>query len=293
MPRNSPKILGFVADLIFAVRIEEAARQLGLQVQWIERAEQISHQESQPGESGQRQVAEHLLGPGADLMDKLTSWQPVLVIFDLGNSFIPWRDWLAWMKSSAATRRIPVICYGSHVDGQTLKAAQDRGADLVVARSKFSSDLPDLIRQYARLPDLPGLEETCQQPLSARAIHGLELFNQGEYFEAHEVLELAWNEDQSAGRELYRAILQVAVAYLQIERGNYNGAMKMFLRVRQWIDPLPDVCRGVQVEKLRQEAQAVLEHLTVLGKERIGHFDRSLFKPICYQKVNLGGDSLT
>jgi hypothetical protein len=47
--------------------------------------------------------------------------------------------------------------------------------------------------------------------------------------------------------EVYRAVLQVAVAYFQIERGNYNGAAKMFLRLRQWIDPLPDYCRGIDI----------------------------------------------
>ena len=76
--------------------------------------------------------------------------------------------------------------------------------------------------------------------------------------EAHDLFERAWMEDESPGRELYRAILQVAVAYYQISRGNYNGAAKMFLRMRQWIDPLPDFCRGFNVAQL-QNSLAVLE----------------------------------
>ena len=73
------------------------------------------------------------------------------------------------------------------------------------------------------------------------------------------------------------------MAYLQIERGNYNGALKMFLRVRQWIDPLPDRCRGVDVAQLRADAKHVHESLLALGHERIGGFDRRLFKRVVYE----------
>ncbi|MGW8249387.1 MAG: DUF309 domain-containing protein, partial [Anaerolineales bacterium] len=146
----------------------------------------------------------------------------------------------------------------------------------VLARSRFSSALPQLIQKYARLPDYEALETACQDELSALALQGIEEFNRGEYFEAHESLEDAWNDDQSVGRELYRAILQVAVAYLQIERRNYAGAVKMFLRLRQWIEPLPERCRGVDVARLKTDAQLAYDHLVQLGPERIADFDRNL-----------------
>lgn len=72
------------------------------------------------------------------------------------------------------------------------------------------------------------------------------------------------------------------MAYLQIERGNYHGAVKMFLRVRQWIDPLPDQCRGVDVARLRDDAAVVYEQLVALGPERIAQFDFNLLKPVVY-----------
>jgi len=273
----TPLILGFVADLFFAVKIEAAARQLDYQVRWIERGEEAAS-------SPERQYAEHLDGPGGVLIEQITGWQPALMIFDLGNKEVPWRSWLPLIKSAPATRRIPVICYGSHVDVDSMREAKERGADAVLARSRFVSDLPGLIRKYARLPDFDAIQDACQGPLSALALRGLEAFNQGRYFEAHELLEEAWNEDESAACELYRAVLQVAVAYLQIERGNYNGAMKMFLRLRQWLGPLPDECRGVDVARLREDARQAHEALTALGKERVGEFDRRLLRPVVYRE---------
>jgi uncharacterized protein len=135
---------------------------------------------------------------------------------------------------------------------------------------------------YGRaLPDAD-METACREPLSNPAQRGIELFNASEYFEAHEYLEAAWKEERGPGREFYRAILQVAVAYLQIERGNYPGAVKMFGRLQKWINPLPEQCRGVNVAKLREDARQAYQALAGLGKERISEFDRGLFKPVEY-----------
>ncbi len=278
-PEIQPLIIAFIADLFFAVKIDEAARRLDFRVEWIERLSQVAD-DSPP--VPYRQLGEHLVGPGAALIDLLTLKQPALLIFDLSNGEIPWREWVAMIKSVPATRRIPLICFGSHVDTDAFKDARDRGADAVLARSQFTAALPELIRKYARIPDSSVWVETCRQPLSELAIRGLEEFNRREYFEAHESLEAAWNEDTSIGRDLYRAILQVAVAYLQIERKNYPGAVKMFLRMRQWLAPLPDECRGVNIGRLKQDAQVVYERLMESGAEGIGSFDENLFQPVQY-----------
>jgi PPOX class probable F420-dependent enzyme len=283
-PNRSPLIIGFVADLMLEARIEATASKLGFEARWIEQPEQVASFE--PGDPDQ---PVHLLMNGIEtgLIDQLSLWQPALILFDLGNSGFPWREWIARIKSSPATRRLPVVCFGPHVQAQTLKAARSAGAEAVLARSQFLADLPGVIQKYARTPDYQAIELACQALLSPLAIKGIELFNHGEFFEAHEELEHAWNEDTSPGRELYRAILQVSVAYLQIERGNFPGAVKMFQRLRQWIDPLPEECRGVEVARLREQAHQVYQALLAFGPQRINEFDRRLFRPVIYRKKDM------
>lgn len=265
---------------MFSPRLEGAARQIGFQVVFIESGDIFSSKEPTPPYV---QFAEHTIGPGAILVDRVSAWQPALLIFDLNNQQVPWRDWIALLKSAPATRRTPIICFGSHKDTGAIRAARDAGVDAFFARSRFVQDLPGVLTKYARKTGWEELIDSCSAPLSGMAIKGIELFNQGMYFEAHEWLEEAWIEDRSPGRELYRAVLQVAVAYLQIQRQNYTGAVKMFLRLRQWIDPLPDYCRGVDVRKLHQDALAVYDQLTSLGNLNISEFDQSYFKPLVYQ----------
>lgn len=274
---NAPLIVAFVADLMFTTRIAKVAEHIGYQVKWIETADQIGDPdlEAKPEAPG-----EFIHGREGRLFDRMTSWQPALLLFDLNNAGVPWREWIAALKSAAATRRIPVMCFGSHMDVTTMKTARSMGADVVLARSRFTADMPALFQRYARIPDRAATSIACSEPLTDLARRGIERFNEGDYYAAHDALEEAWMMDEGPGRDLYRGMLQVGIAYYQIEKNNYRGAVKMLLRVRQWLDPLPDTCRGVDVARLRADADRVYAALLALGEGQIGLFDRQLFGAI-------------
>ena len=123
-------------------------------------------------------------------------------------------------------------------------------------------------------------KDSCNSPLHPRAVDGLRLFNAGEYFEAHEALEDAWNAEKGQLRELYRGILQIAVVYLHVTRGNYNGAIKVHGRSQRWIKDWPEICRGIYVEELRKDAETVITEVRRLGMEKISEFNLSLLKPV-------------
>ncbi len=97
----------------------------------------------------------------------------------------------------------------------------------------------------------------CQEPLPPDVIKGLELFNAGLYFEAHEELEKAWKAEKRPIRELFRGVLQVGVGYYHVQRGNVRGALKMFRRCRQWLERFPDECCGIDLKRLRQDYERV------------------------------------
>jgi hypothetical protein len=276
---NTPLIVGFVADLMFAPRIANVAHHLNYDIKWIESPADLG---SQTPDLPPETRGESLHGQEGQLFEKITAWQPALLLFDLNNNAIPWRRWIALLRSSAATRRIPVLCLGSHMDVEAMSDAKKAGANAVLARSRFTADMPKLIQQYAKHPDQSAIETACQEPLSALARQGIEKFNAGQYYKCHDDLEEAWMLDSTPGRNLYRSILQVGIALYQIERKNYRGAVKMLLRVRQWLEPLPDVCRDVNVAKLRQNAQTIHNELINLGEENLGEFNWDLVEPIEY-----------
>lgn len=137
------------------------------------------------------------------------------------------------------------------------------------------------------LPMTESLNDLCHAPLHPQAAQGLRLFNAGEYFEAHEALEDAWNAEPGKVRDLYRGILQIAVVYLHITRRNYNGAVKVYIRSQRWVKDWPAICRGVHVEELRRDAQAAITEVRRLGIERMAEFDNSLLKPVIWDETQI------
>lgn len=127
------------------------------------------------------------------------------------------------------------------------------------------------------------IKQTCDQgPLHPQALAGLQLFNHGAYFEAHEALETAWKVETGVVRDLYRGVLQVAVMYHHVKRMNFKGAVKMYQRCMPWLMPFPSICRGIDIGDLRQNCQAVYNELARLGPQRMNQFDQKLLAPIKY-----------
>jgi hypothetical protein len=127
----------------------------------------------------------------------------------------------------------------------------------------------------------------CNQPLHPRAADGIRLFNLGRYFEAHEALEQAWNEEPGEVRDLYRGILQAAVVYLHISRGNLRGAEKVHERCRKWLSRWPAECRGVQVGQLRDDLGRIIAELGVHAQTEAEQFDRRLLRPVVWHEQHV------
>ncbi len=189
-----------------------------------------------------------------------------------------WRAWVTTPKASQATRRIPVVLVSA--DPALGEAALIAGADRVIAPVDLAAQLPEMVAGLARVQaedDRAQLAAQCAQPLPAQARRAVELFNAGEYYRQHDLFEALWMAEQGPVRDLYRAILQVGIAYYQVTRGNRRGALKMLLRAVQWLNVLPDACQGVDVGRLRADAARVRAALEALpdGDDLRG-FDRSL-----------------
>ncbi|HET7009626.1 MAG TPA: DUF309 domain-containing protein [Anaerolineales bacterium] len=257
-----PTILALTDEWLLFPRLEYAARAAGFRLQIVARPEDLGA----AGEPAQRAIplTEPLEGPEAELIRRLVSERPALILADLTSASIPWERWIAIVKSSAATRRIPIVAFGPHVATGDLARAERAGADRVLARGAFLNSLGDQFLELAAVPDTAAIAAGCVLPMSDTARHGLELLNGGEFHEAHEVLEHAWMAEPGEASRVYRVLLQLAVAYHHLRQENRRGAAKLLLRLQPWLDPLPPVCRGVDVAALRVivgELQGALDRL--------------------------------
>ena len=115
------KIVLVIPDLLFGVRVADAARALGFT----------------PVEA---QVAALPAAVGDDV---------ALVVVDTGQR-ADWAAAIRSLKASPASATIPILAYGSHVDVNTMKAAVAAGCDRLVTRGKLMAELPQLLQATAR-----------------------------------------------------------------------------------------------------------------------------------------------
>jgi len=122
-------------------------------------------------------------------------------------------------------------------------------------------------------------------PSKANSLHpearkGIDLFNLGEFYKAHDPLELAWMDTSPPERDLYQGILQIGLAYFQISQGNYRGTIKMFIRGQRNLEPLGKTLLGVDITKLLADAKIVEENVRLLGQSHLHELDKGLIKRV-------------
>ena len=117
------KILAVVEDLLFTVKISDAAKRAGLDVEFVKSER--------------------------DVIDKATKENPLLIILDLNFSAVQPLQLISQLKGDGAMKQISVIGYLSHVQGELKQQAQEAGANIVMARSAFSQNLQQILKRHS------------------------------------------------------------------------------------------------------------------------------------------------
>jgi hypothetical protein len=82
-----------------------------------------------------------------------------------------------------------------------------------------------------------------------RYLAGVSLFNQGDYFEAHEVWEELWHVSTPPERRFYQGLIQAAVALCHYHNGNLRGAAKLYHSSRDYLEPYRPAYLGLNVDR--------------------------------------------
>ncbi len=116
----------------------------------------------------------------------------------------------------------------------------------------------------------------CAETPLPGLLRGIEQFNQREYFECHETLELIWNAEPGPIRTLYKGILQVGVGCYHLLRHNYHGATVKLRSGADYLEPFAPRCMSVEVGRLIADARRLHAELVALGPERFEEVDLAL-----------------
>jgi CheY-like chemotaxis protein len=119
---ESKKVLAVLEDLFFTVKINEAAKRAGLPITFVK--------------------SEH------DALEQ-AKLHPALIIMDINFQGVDPLSLIRKLKADEQTKGINLIGYLSHVQGELKVQAQEAGCDMVMPRSAFSQNLPQILRRHS------------------------------------------------------------------------------------------------------------------------------------------------
>jgi predicted metal-dependent hydrolase len=80
--------------------------------------------------------------------------------------------------------------------------------------------------------------------------HGIRLFNEAKFFEAHEALEDVWRGAPPAEKKFFQGLVQVAVAFHHYSTGNVVGMRSVMHRAARNLAPAPANFAGIDLKRL-------------------------------------------
>jgi predicted metal-dependent hydrolase len=116
------------------------------------------------------------------------------------------------------------------------------------------------------MPDCAAGQFPCSATTNDSREHfqrGVERFNRGEFFEAHEEMEEAMNllEGDESDWEFYLGVLRAAVANHKLADGAIDSATLHLRAALRFLAPYPDRHRGIKLREFRNALTVQLDRL--------------------------------
>jgi len=88
---------------------------------------------------------------------------------------------------------------------------------------------------------------------------GVRLFDSGAYHAAHEAFERCWLANEGGDADFFKGLVQASICLHHLERGNLEGARKLYAGQRRLLGAYLPSHRGLDVAALLEEMRRVLQ----------------------------------
>ena len=121
------RVFAFVEDLFFLSKIQATGQKMNVKVEFVKNEKELTDRMKSNGEE-----------------------KPSLIIFDLNNANAKPLTLIPKLKSKLK-KGTSIIGFLSHVQGDLKQKAHEVGCDMVLPRSAFSQNLPQLLRRHGAI----------------------------------------------------------------------------------------------------------------------------------------------
>ena len=86
---------------------------------------------------------------------------------------------------------------------------------------------------------------------------GLDEYDKGDYFEAHEAWEDLWSDYNFPDRKFVQGLIQLSVSFVHLGNGNLIGAKNLLKKCQQKFDDYNGIHREINLSDLKSSIEAV------------------------------------
>jgi len=90
---------------------------------------------------------------------------------------------------------------------------------------------------------------------------GLQCYESGEFFLAHEHWESVWLKCEGPEKTFLQSLIQIAAAFHHLQRKNFRGAASLLRAALRRLDAFTPTYGGIEVEALRVSVQDWIREL--------------------------------
>ncbi len=102
--------------------------------------------------------------------------------------------------------------------------------------------------------------------LPEKYLEGIRLFNEEEFFEAHDVLEELWAEVFGEEKKFLQGLIQAAVALYHFGNENLGGARKLYRSMREKLEQYPTPYMGIDLLQFLLDMESCFQELLDAGE---------------------------
>ena len=113
-------------------------------------------------------------------------------------------------------------------------------------------------------------------------VAGIEQYNAGYFFEAHETLEDLWLPSPWPIRPFLQGIIQLSAGFVHLMRHEYPGTVMLIGRAIEKLEAAPDEYLGVNNAQLVAGARRAHDELVKLGPDRFEEWDQRRIPKIAF-----------
>ncbi len=104
-------------------------------------------------------------------------------------------------------------------------------------------------------------------------VDGIKLFNDGNYFEAHDYFEELWNCSVSKEHEFYQGLVQISVGSFHLISKNYNGALSQFSKGVKKLKGFSNNFENMNVLQFRYDINYLIKQITLFFSKKNHTFE--------------------